>query len=358
MFTNFVIFSFFNYPVHNMFKLISTKRIHRINLLSNKNKTRIINRKTNIYVPKFINSNNSFNKIRFYSSTPEVNGKEVSDRKLTENETTLNEQNELIALTSSDLNLADSSRSFLDSEPLNRLLDGQFSGITEPILLSGQFVIDFIHLSTGMPWWGVLATYGAIIRLVSIPIAIKQSQIAKKIEIIREEVTAIRNELMEDQTLSLKDFRLILTQKTKEVFDKHGVGQFQLLRYLSLRILIAAQAFFAINRMSKDITMPHIFNGLQNGGLFWFKDLTALDPLYILPFLTIATSLFQATEMFKNRPVFLERKHLIVLYTLMFGFAYFILCSLPVSIHIFIIGTNVATAITSFILKRFFNIHA
>ncbi|KAK1890097.1 Mitochondrial inner membrane protein OXA1L [Dissostichus eleginoides] len=98
-----------------------------------------------------------------------------------------------------------------------------------------QNLLEYIHIDLGIPWWGAIVVGTVIARLAVFPVIVKGQREAAKL---------------------------------------HNAPVF-------------ISFFIALRKMS-ELPVP----SMQSGGLLWFPDLTAADPLYILPVVVTGTMFF------------------------------------------------------------------
>ena len=141
-----------------------------------------------------------------------------------------------------------------------------------------QWLLEHVHIYSGMPWWGSILATSLIIRLTlfrftlqSADSAARQRALAPALEPIqarmkaakaKKDVVALQEGARElrkvMKTAGISPVRLLLPAVAQAVF---GYGTFRLLRAMSA------------------LPVP----GLLEGGLWWLKDLTIPDPVYVLP---------------------------------------------------------------------------
>ncbi|PNT67740.1 hypothetical protein BRADI_3g31430v3 [Brachypodium distachyon] len=144
-----------------------------------------------------------------------------------------------------------------------------------------QHLIDTIHTFTGLNWWACIALTTVLIRSATIPLLVNQLKSTHKLNAIKPEMEAIKDEMNSMDQKSAMEGR----KKIKALFKKHGVSPFSPLKGLLIQGPMFMSFYFAINNMVEKVP------SLKGGGAFWFTDLTTPDPLYILPVLTGLTFL-------------------------------------------------------------------
>lgn len=147
-----------------------------------------------------------------------------------------------------------------------------------------QNYLEFLHFSFDLPWWVAIALATISIRVLVLPVYI----------IAQRNGARLHNNLPEMQALQKK---LSLAKEAGDTFGSRRYSH-ELSVFLQEKkcnpfknfIMPLCQApifisfFFAIREMAR---LP--VESFKTGGAFWFTDLTAADPTFILPALMSAT---------------------------------------------------------------------
>lgn len=143
---------------------------------------------------------------------------------------------------------------------------------------------EFIHVTTGLPWWGTIALSTVVIRILLTPAVI----------IAHKNATAMANSMPRLESVHDKISEARRT-KEKVLIDRFERKRFQLMREVGyqpikngLMPLLTAQAI-ATCVVSLHYMIEAPVKALENGGLYWFSDLLAQDPYYVLPLISCAT---------------------------------------------------------------------
>ncbi|GMM38550.1 membrane insertase [Saccharomycopsis crataegensis] len=158
------------------------------------------------------------------------------------------------------------------------------AGIVSGWLWPADFLartLEMVSVTTGMPWWGTIATVAIGIRLLMVPFYLKatdasgrMSQVKEKMDALGEQAKIYGNDPMMTQQI---------TQKRMQLFRQNGIK----LRYMAaplVQIPFALGMFGALRKMAN-----YPVQEFSEGGLFWFTDLSAADPYLGLQVLTAAT---------------------------------------------------------------------
>ncbi|KAL1806036.1 hypothetical protein DCAR_0831784 [Daucus carota subsp. sativus] len=144
-----------------------------------------------------------------------------------------------------------------------------------------QYLIDYVHTYTGLPWWGSIAATTILIRWLAVPLMINQLKTTSKLTLMRPKLEEIKQE-MQDRGMS----PTAVTegqQRMSQLFKEYGVTPWTPLKGLLIQGPVFVSFFFAIQNMVEKVP------SFKEGGAFWFVDLTTPDSFYIFPVLTALT---------------------------------------------------------------------
>ncbi|KAL8521269.1 hypothetical protein ACS0TY_011705 [Phlomoides rotata] len=144
-----------------------------------------------------------------------------------------------------------------------------------------QYVIDYVHCSTGLSWWAAIAVTTVMIRWLQIPLLIYQLKATSKFALITPMMQEIKDE-MQDKGMSPSAVAEGQA-KMQGLMKEHGVTPFTPLKGVLISAPIFCSFFFAINNMVEKVP------SFKDGGTLWFTDLTTPDTMYIFPVLTALT---------------------------------------------------------------------
>ncbi|XP_047974075.1 mitochondrial inner membrane protein OXA1-like [Salvia hispanica] len=144
-----------------------------------------------------------------------------------------------------------------------------------------QYLIDYVHTFTGLNWWAAIVVTTVLIRTLQLPLTIHQIKATAKFTLIRPKLEEIQQE-MKDRDMSPAAV-LEGQAKMKRIFNEYGVTPFTPLKGILIVGPVFLCFFLAINNMAEKV------QSFQQGGAFWFTDLTTPDTMYIFPVLTALT---------------------------------------------------------------------
>ncbi|VDK42625.1 unnamed protein product [Gongylonema pulchrum] len=132
-----------------------------------------------------------------------------------------------------------------------------------------RLALECMHLNIEIPWWLTIMCATISLRMLLIFVPIASHRLMGRIQQYKQEIDEYKGRVEEAQKSGnfLRDIKLY--------------RQFLI---MSLNGAIFMTQFIAVKKMS-DISFP----GWNTGGLYWFKDLTAPDPYFVLPLISAVT---------------------------------------------------------------------
>ncbi|KAL3046318.1 hypothetical protein OYC64_004348 [Pagothenia borchgrevinki] len=150
-----------------------------------------------------------------------------------------------------------------------------------------QHLLEFAHMDVGLPWWGAVVVGTVFARLVMFPLVVKGQREVAKLNNVMPEMTKLNNRMSEAKDSGNK-FDFAKAYSDVNLFQKkHDVNPLRGLLVPLIQAPVFLSFFIALRKMS-ELPVP----SMQSGGLLWFPDLTAADPLYILPVIVTGTMFF------------------------------------------------------------------
>ena len=146
-----------------------------------------------------------------------------------------------------------------------------------------QAALEVVHNSSGLEWWAIIATATVCVRLMIFPIVIKSQKMGAKLQEHMPEIMRLQGKMAEATT---KEEANKSQLELRRYMLNHRVNPFGIYVPLAGSSFAFMSMFFALRGMA---TAP--VPSLKTEGTLWFVDLTATDPLYLLPILT-ASSLY------------------------------------------------------------------
>lgn len=146
-----------------------------------------------------------------------------------------------------------------------------------------EYVIEHIHVWTGLPWWASIIGTAVLVRLALLKPMISASDLSAKLRKLKPVTDDIRLRM----TCFARTRNTIELAKAKaelqDLYREHNVKQWKAIVPL-LQIPLGYGCFRVVRGMAS-LPVP----GLTTESVSWLTDLTAPDPYFILP---VATSAF------------------------------------------------------------------
>ncbi|KAK5848281.1 hypothetical protein PBY51_005909 [Eleginops maclovinus] len=150
-----------------------------------------------------------------------------------------------------------------------------------------QNLLEFAHMDIGLPWWGAIVVGTVFARLAVFPVIVKGQREAAKLNNVMPELSKL-NARMSEAKNSGNKFDFAKAYSDLNLFQKkHDVNPLRGFLVPLVQAPVFISFFIALRKMS-ELPVP----SMQTGGLFWFPDLTAADPFYILPVVVTGTMFF------------------------------------------------------------------
>ena len=176
----------------------------------------------------------------------------------------------------------------IDGVPLHQLGDFAEMGIGLSWWPSSICInlLEFVHVSTQLPWWGSIAVVTLMLRVALFPLLLKTSRNQAILNYHRDDVEKQKEKLSKARKKGSQVEMKTLMQSQWELYRTWGYKPF-----LGLIGLLQIPIFFGMFRMC-NICAKLPVPGWDTGGAFWFTDLTAADPYFVLPIVSGATTAF------------------------------------------------------------------
>ncbi|KAI9369896.1 60Kd inner membrane protein-domain-containing protein [Aspergillus egyptiacus] len=211
-----------------------------------------------------------------------------------------------------------------------------------------QFVIEHIHIYSGLSWVGSIAAAGLLFRLVVMPMFLRSADTAARISNSKHEITPVRQQMMAAAQSSNTVETMRLKAELAALNEKHGIKASRMFIPMLIQIPLGYGCFRVVRSMAS-LPVP----GLAMEHFAWINDLTVSDPYYLLPAITGALlylSLRKGGEM-GNIDRSAEGMRKLMLYgfpTITFLFTAF----LPAALQTYFVVSGIFGCIQSFIINN------
>jgi len=200
-----------------------------------------------------------------------------------------------------------------------RLHGGGYRHISDVGVVSGiKAGMESLQMSTGLPWFMVFCLGGTAVRVGLFPLAIRRTKINLKLQKSLPELNALYKMLvrrlnMIPPTHVEERFKVmsIYFKGVRSSLALHEASVLGMVTYTAATVACFVTFFYSLRSMIADergaregspTTGGGKSRGLRSGGFLWVKDLTRVDPYYVLPSLGVACTYaslemsFQAAE--------------------------------------------------------------
>ncbi|KAL6073995.1 Mitochondrial inner membrane protein OXA1-like [Balamuthia mandrillaris] len=139
--------------------------------------------------------------------------------------------------------------------------------------------LEWVHLTTGCPWWGTIVGATFAIRLALLAPTLFTLRKATALGVLQPELNKVNMAMAQERRKPNPNMALIRAhqEELRSMMKKAKVNPFHVLVGPACQLPVFLLFFVTLRRMSEE--MP----SFANGGVLWFTDLTTPDPYLILP---------------------------------------------------------------------------
>ncbi|GAP90925.1 putative mitochondrial export translocase Oxa1 [Rosellinia necatrix] len=147
-----------------------------------------------------------------------------------------------------------------------------------------QWLLEHIHVYSGLPWWGSFAVMAIVFRLALYYPALASSVHQLKLQNLQNspEFKKVKAEL-NDAAWRSKDQAAMMRARAEMKRLTKASGASMVMPFVGFALLPFSYGMFRLTRGMCDIPVP----SLEYGGFGWVTDLTLHDPFYILPAISV-----------------------------------------------------------------------
>ncbi|KAI0439031.1 hypothetical protein F4803DRAFT_67673 [Xylaria telfairii] len=147
-----------------------------------------------------------------------------------------------------------------------------------------QWIVEHLHVYSGMPWWATIATIALLFRGVMFYPSLIGAKHQARIQALNAtpEFKKAKAEF-QDATLRTKDRRQMLEARATLRRLQKAADASSWKPFVNFAMIPFSWGMFRLFRGMADVPVP----GMDTGGLAWFTDLTVHDPLYLLPAIAV-----------------------------------------------------------------------
>lgn len=149
-----------------------------------------------------------------------------------------------------------------------------------------QSLLEWVHLTTGLPWWATIGATVIAVRLMLFPIMVggisNNARLARIQPQLMSNIASIKKAQKDGNVLQVHKLQLA----TRQLFEDNKCGPLRGLMLPLIQMPLFISFFFALRGMAA-AGLPDF----TTGGLAWFTNLSVPDPLYVLPIASAAATL-------------------------------------------------------------------
>lgn len=143
--------------------------------------------------------------------------------------------------------------------------------------------LNYLAETSGMPYAACIAATTLGIRIVVFPLFVSAQRNQSRMAHMKPELDLVKAQIDKLGPTSTPEEQMRYANKMKGLFRKYECNPLKSLAVPVVQAPIFMSMFFGLRKM------PDYFpDELANGGLYWFTDLTAADPLHIMPIASAA----------------------------------------------------------------------
>ncbi|XP_074838842.1 mitochondrial inner membrane protein OXA1L [Carettochelys insculpta] len=147
-----------------------------------------------------------------------------------------------------------------------------------------QNLLETLHMELGLPWWGAIVAGTVAARCLVFPLLVKGQREAAKLNNHLPRLKQMTQRMQEAKQAG-NHFEFSKLQNEMMLYYKvHNINPFSGFLVPLVQAPVFISFFMALREMAS-LPVP----SMQSGGLWWFVDLTAADPIYALPLLVTST---------------------------------------------------------------------
>ncbi|KAK1070693.1 hypothetical protein LTR74_003867 [Friedmanniomyces endolithicus] len=154
-----------------------------------------------------------------------------------------------------------------------------------------EWLLEHIHVYSGMPWWGSIAATALVVRLALLPLYLRASDSMARSSALVSVTQPITQKMQEAQRAGDTAATMLHWTQLMAVRKRAGLSMTASFAPMVLQGVLGFAGFKLIRAMS---TLP--IPAFRDGGFLWLSDLTVPDPFGILP-LAMAAAIHMLVRM-------------------------------------------------------------
>ena len=219
-----------------------------------------------------------------------------------------------------------------------------FSRLFDPIVnVLGQVLLYFHEGPLGAPWWLSIALLTIVLRTLLFPLTIKQVKNMRAMQDLRPEMERIRAQYSNNRQKQQEEIMKLYQER--KVNPLGGC----------LPILVQMPVFIGIFYVIRQFggytvggrTVPPTEPTFHDGGILWFQNLSAPDPIHLLPIISALTMLAATEITAKN----IDPQQRWLMRLLPIGITIF-LFNFPAGLFVYWITSNLVTLVQNYVIYQ------
>jgi YidC/Oxa1 family membrane protein insertase len=142
--------------------------------------------------------------------------------------------------------------------------------------------LDFLH-SSGLTWAGAIVVLTCALRVALVPLLVYSSKVGVRLAQLRPDMEELNADFNRKKALNqdAREASVEYSQNMMALYKKHKCNPMSPMVMPLISMPMFVSCFFALTAMCTEGVA-----GMTTEGAFWFQDLTAKDPYFILPVLS------------------------------------------------------------------------
>ena len=141
-----------------------------------------------------------------------------------------------------------------------------------------EWVLEHMHITAGLPWWGAIAATAVLVRVVTFPLYLKSADQAARASALVSVTKPLQDKMKAAQEAGDQTGVMQAWTSINAVRKRAGLSYMQQFTPMLVQAVLGFCSFKLMRAMSA-LPVP----GMQNGGFGWVTDLTVSDGYLLLP---------------------------------------------------------------------------
>lgn len=221
-----------------------------------------------------------------------------------------------------------------------------FQNLFSPLVSVLGTVLTFFHDSVGVDWWISIALLTIVVRTLLFPLTVKQVKSMRAMQDLKPEMDQLKAKYQNNRQKQQEELM--------KLYQERGVNPLGGCLPLLVQMPIFLGLFYTLRKFGGTTGIVGVPDtqgtvpGFSSGGTLWFADLTAPDPLYLLPILSAVTMLVSMEITNKS----MEPQQRWIMRILPVVFTVFTL-NFPAGLLIYLVTTNLVTLVQNYAIYNY-----